>query len=235
MEEPRHWRSSWIQMNSCLMLNLLSLDGKRLKTSGNGKTSPDISPARHRLLFLKATTPGSRICCHSSCSTCSLTMTCSSWSPPSLTSTSSSSLGARPSSQLRISECFWPSFFSLATTKSPTTSSIGPTRKTLRTRWSRMPCPGTGSYRSSTAFTWVRTWSWRATVWFIFIQLFSLFSSTYEKINEEPDYDKQYSMVPTGKYFKVCLSVCLYVCMSVCMYICMSACLFVCLSFWKYS
>jgi hypothetical protein len=41
------------------MLSLLSLDGKRQKTSGNGKTSPDLSPVRHRLFFLKATTPGS--------------------------------------------------------------------------------------------------------------------------------------------------------------------------------
>jgi hypothetical protein len=51
-----------------------------------------------------------------------------------------------------------------------------------------------------------------------------------KKFDEEPDSDKQYSTVPTGKYIKVCLSVCLYVCMSVCLYVCMSVCLNVCIS-----
>ncbi len=155
---------------------------KKAKDQWEWEDEPRSFTSKAQAIFPEGNHTRFRICRCSSCLTCSLMMTCSSWSPPSPTSTPSPSLGARPPSQVRTSECFWPSFFSLATTKSPTTSSIGPTRKTLRTRWSRMPCPGTGSCRSSAAFTWVRTWSWRATGGFIFIQLFSLFSTTYEKM-----------------------------------------------------
>ncbi len=72
-------------------------------------------------------------------------------------------LGMSWTLQQRKSGHSWQLSCSAGTTKSWTYSCTGPTLRTQRTNWSRMPCPGTVVCWWSTAFILDKTRRWRVT------------------------------------------------------------------------